>query len=437
MILKQLGTLSIGFVISLANSLPAHTQVQAAPGDDHADLKYVVYVTRHGVRSPTGKVSQYSQYSTAPWPAWDVAPGYLTAHGFQLMQIFGSYDRLLLHDEGLLPASGCEAANQVTIYADSDERTRETGRALAASLLPGCNVTVAGLPEGENDPLFHPPASSISATAWAEAAIAGRIGNDPSAISEAYRSKLLELDNVLGSCGAHTGTAPSRTSIVDIPASLTPGSGDHAVDLHGPLNTASTLTEILLLEYAQGMPANDVGWGCVDGRKVRSLIDLHTAASDLTQRTPAVAALQASNLLRTIANSMKQAVTRQAVPHVPGRTADRALLLVGHDTNLSNLAGLLDINWLEDGRRDDTPPGSTLVFELWQSQRTKEFSVRLFFMAQTLEQMRNSTVLSMQNPPQRVPVFVPGCSRADFSCSWDAFSQTVSRSIDEGSLKAR
>jgi hypothetical protein len=47
-------------------------------------------------------------------------------------------------------------------------------------------------------------------------------------------------------------------------------------------------------------------------------------------------------------------------------------------------------------------------------------------MAQTLDQMRNSTPLSVHNPPQRVPVFVPECSRTDSSCAWKAFQQTSS-----------
>ena len=33
---------------------------------------------------------------------------------------------------------------------------------------------------------------------------------------------------------------------------------------------------------------------------------------------------------------------------------DRALFLIGHDTNLSNIAGLLNLTWIFDGRRDDT-----------------------------------------------------------------------------------
>ena len=81
--------------------------------------------------------------------------------------------------------------------------------------------------------------------------------------------------------------------------------------------------------------------------------------------------------------------------------------------------------WLIDGRRDDTPPGGALVFELWKKSETGEYAVRVFYEAQTLDQMRNATPLSLQNPPERVPVFVPGCSRADYSCKWNDFQRAV------------
>jgi 4-phytase/acid phosphatase len=415
-------------LLAVLTLVPATAQNHAAAtSDDKAKLQFVLYISRHGVRSPTGKSAQYDQYSTAPWPTWNVPPGYLTAHGFQLMQIFGAYDRQLLESQHLFSSEPCAPIGSVTVYADSDQRTRETGKALAAGLFPGCNLPVHSLDEGVNDPLFHLPESSIKPadSALATAAIAGRIGANPQALTEAYHAQLAELDNILATCGGSEAKPHKRTSILDVPASLTPGARDHVADLRGPLNTASTLTENILLEYTEGLEDAKVGWGCVDGSKLRSLIDLHTAASDLAQRTPAIARMQSANLLHAIEASLEQAVTHQAVAGAPGQPSDHALFLIGHDTNLSNLAGALNLNWLLDGRRDDTPPGSTLIFELWQSAETKAYSVRVYFSAQTLEQMRSATALTLSNPPPRVPVFLPGCSRSDFSCSWADFASAL------------
>ena len=61
------------------------------------------------------------------------------------MELFGTYDRIELAKEGLLSESGCKDASNVTFYADSDQRTQETGKALAAGLFPGCSIPVQSL----------------------------------------------------------------------------------------------------------------------------------------------------------------------------------------------------------------------------------------------------------------------------------------------------
>jgi 4-phytase/acid phosphatase len=78
-----------------------------------------------------------------------------------------------------------------------------------------------------------------------------------------------------------------------------------------------------------------------------------------------------------------------------------------------------------DGRRNDTPPGGALVFELWKKRGSDEYLVRSYYTAQTLEQMRAAAPLSLQSPPERVPIFVPGCGRGDGSCEWIAFLKTI------------
>jgi 4-phytase/acid phosphatase len=84
-----------------------------------------------------------------------------------------------------------------------------------------------------------------------------------------------------------------------------------------------------------------------------------------------------------------------------------------------------NLSWLIGGRLNDTPPGGALVFELWQKRGAANQEVRVFYTAQTLEQMRNATPLDLVNPPERVAVFVPGCSQADASCEWNAFQRSV------------
>jgi 4-phytase / acid phosphatase len=219
--------------------------------------------------------------------------------------------------------------------------------------------------------------------------------------------------------------------LLDIPASLDSGKGDHLAELKGPLNTASTITEDFLLEYANGMPMDQVGGGSVDLATLKQLLDLHTAASDLTRRSSYLAMVQASNALAHISRTLEQAATGKVVSGALGKPGDRVIVMVGHDTNLSNIAGMLNINWLLDGRRDDTPPGGALIFELRQKEDATDYEVRAYYTAQTLEQMRNVMPLSLEHPPPRSSIFIPACSTgaAGFPCPWKTFQQTLAAAI--------
>jgi 4-phytase/acid phosphatase len=432
----QLSTALLAFALASITTSAQAQEPQVSVPSNTEDLRFVVVVSRHGVRSPTGKLDQLNQYSTQPWPTWSVAPGYLTEHGAKLMTLFGAYDRELWTQQRLLSGTGCEDADRIAILADSDQRTRETGKALAEGIMPGCSLETHALPEGTPDPLFHPLEAGVHADKeLARAAVAGRIANNPGSLVSAYRLQLEALEDVLATpksgveavSNPAATPSPARKSLFDIPSSLAVGKGDHLVDLRSPLGTAATLSENLLLEYTEGMP--EVGWGKVNAQKLRDLMQIHTDNSDIERRTSYVARAQASNMLSHILDSMQQAVEQQPVVGALNATRAKVLILVGHDTNLTNISGTLNLSWITDGRRDDTPPGGAIVFELWQKQSSKQYLVRMYYTAQSLDQMRNSVVLSPANPPDRALLFLPGCGNVDGSCSWSDFLKTVHSAI--------
>jgi 4-phytase/acid phosphatase len=400
-------------------------------------LKFAVVLSRHGVRSPTWKLSDLNEYSAEPWPDWGVAPGNLTPRGGKLMTLFGSYYRLYFAAARLLRTTGCEDAGHVRIRADVESRTRETARALATGVMPDCSLNVEVVSDGK-DPLFSPLAAGIGKPdrTLAASAISGRIGENPNAMVGAYQQTFDTLREVLFGCARATACPeeekPSKRSVLKQSSLVEPGKGDHPAALRGPIRIGSTLSEDLLLEYANGMEGKDLGWGRLDAGKLLEIMRLHAAYADLARQTPYIARLQGSNLLSHILRSMQQAVKGSSVTGSLGEIGDRLLILVGHDTNISNLAGMLGTYWLLEGYQpNDTPPGSALVFELWQ-HGDGEVTVNTYYISQSLEQMRKALPLTMDSPPLMSPIFVPGCSTADqkMSCPWKAFERTVENAID-------
>jgi len=422
-----------------ATFLAATLAVAGSPDSAGAKLKFAVVLTRHGVRSPTWKPDDLNAYSSEPWPDWGVPPGNLTARGSHLMTLFGSYYRLYFAEAGLLRTSGCEDTGQIYFIADDESRTRETANAIAAGMMPGCKLGVRGV-SGRKNSLFSPSNANISKAnrALAAASISGRIGDNPNALTKTYRREFDVLREVLYGCPPEQACPavekPGKRSVLKQTSAVEPGEGDHAADLRGPLHTASTLSEDFLLEYVNGMESKDLGWGRLDAEKLLEILKLHAAYADLARQTPYVARVQASNLLSHILRSIEQAAKDDSVPGSISPVGTRVLLLVGHDTNISNIAGLLGISWLLEGYPpDDTPPGGALVFELWQQEKG-EMAVSAYYVAQSLDEMRNGISLTLETPPLKSPIFIPGCSTAapNMACPWKAFQHTIESAIDPG-----
>ena len=158
-----------------------------------------------------------------------------------------------------------------------------------------------------------------------------------------------------------------------------------------------------------------VGWGKVDEAQLRRFLVLHSDNFDRMHRTPAIARLEASNMLFHIGRTLEQAVEQKPVTDAIGPSGSKLVLIVGHDTSIAPVAALLGLHWDLDARKDDTPPGTELAFELWQDDRGA-YSVRVTVAMQTLRQLRE--VLA-----------VPGCATGE-GCRWQEFQGIASRAID-------
>lgn len=396
-------------------------------------LKCVLILTRHGVRSPTWTNERLNEYSKEPWPTLQVGPGLLTPHGRLLMTQFGTFYRSLFASQGLLSASGCADADRVYIYADTDKRTLDTGLSLAEGLLPNCKVDVHSNEEDKQDTLFHPLGKiGRHDPQLAFSAVAGRLGYDPSALLPAYQLPLETMQQVLLACPNPDCVLENKKSLLALPPSLAPGAGDHLAEVKGPLSTAATFAENLQLEYLEGMPDRKVGWGRVNEAKIRSLMTIRAGSSDLIQRTPYIARVQGSNLLFHMLQTFEQVGQQKAVPGAIGSPRDKITILVGHDTNISNISALLDMHWLVNGyQRDDAAPGGALILDCGKLPAAKTpCELTIWFKVLSRCEIPCHCLTA---PPSKAKIFLPGCSqpREDASCDWSSFRSLAESVMDK------
>jgi 4-phytase/acid phosphatase len=399
-----------------------------AQGPDGAVLERIVVVARHGVRSPTKTPEALSQYSAQAWPQWPVPVGELTPHGAADVRIMGAWLRADYARMGLWPATGCPSTGAVYAWADgADQRTRASGDAVLAGAFPGCGLSARHGPEGAKDPLFDAvssgacPIDADQAKAAVLAAVKGDLDR-PSPDYEAGKAALAEvLDPAIGRqpCADAAGRC-----FLNGHNTLSVRNGD--VRLDGPLATASTLSESLLLEYAQGMPRDAVGWGRAGtSDQIAAVMGLHNIESDLMRRTPYLADHNAALLARAVADAVDG---RPALPQ-QGAAGTKLVLIAGHDTNLANLAGVLGLDWTLAGQPDKTPPDASLVFEVWRKPSGEQV-VKTALVYQTLDQLRDATVLDAAHPAGRVALKLAACTDGpDGVCSVGGFRRVIEAAV--------
>jgi 4-phytase/acid phosphatase len=366
-------------------------------------LERVVLVSRHGVRAPTQTLEALDAATGRAWPAWPVGPGELTPHGAKALGRMGDFLRSVYVRKGLLPAAGC-AQGAVQVWADGgDSRTRLSGDILASALAPGCAVASAHGPDGARDPLFDAAGTGVCPidAEQALATLSAQTHNGADLVRTQDRNALSALQTVIAPDGCAVGRGPCLRD----PSAF--ASGKSGVKLTGALAMASTWSENLLLEYAEGFPLDQVGWGRAGSPKaLAAVLPAHNRAAALMRQTPYLAAHNGAVMARTVLDLLDGEAP--ADPHAPPLSPEaRLTVIAGHDTNLSNLAGVFSLNWTLPDQPDATAPDTVLAFELWRDGATR--IVRIVVYSQSLAQLRDASALDGANAPGVTLVTSPDC----------------------------
>ncbi|KAF1718405.1 histidine-type phosphatase [Pseudoxanthomonas yeongjuensis] len=376
-----------------ASSVSASTE--SAPAVDTLKLQRVVMLMRHGVRPPTKAQVVPAGMNDKPWPKWSVDYGQLTPRGYDAVKLLGHWDRSHWAARGLLPMNGCPPAVDIEIAASSKPRTQDTARALLEGMAPECGLEVDFPATPDDDVEFHPLEAGAMPIDADEALRAVQALSPPGGMQAervAHARGLALLDQALGCTGTR---AQSGCSLAAMPAAIVRNENDRP-DVGDPFGIASTVSQTFLLEYLEGMPMSDVAWGRLSRQQIEELLEFHSLKFYYEGRAPYVAARAASPLASRMLEAMLD--------------GPKLTVLAGHDTNIADLGGFLDLHWkVPSYPRDDPPPGGALGFEVLADAQGNRF-VRAFYRSQTMDQVRELQPLSAANAPAYEYLPIPGCA---------------------------
>jgi 4-phytase/acid phosphatase len=370
-------------------------------------LERVVMLYRHGVRAPLNGEADVS-LSHQAWPAWSTPESLLTPHGREGMRLLGVYDRLWLTQAGLLSTNGCPTSSQIDIWANKEERTITSAKGLAQGLAPDCALPVGHLSADAHDPLFEPvEAKAVPYNlTTALSSFQATFGSADKLIVR-HRQAVHTLESILD-CRpvCHLASAPGDVKI---------SSDGRSISLTGPIATTSGTAEVFILQYLEGLPLDQVGWGRADRSRLSEISRLHGLLFDVHVRSP----YMAPRIAGPMAHRIMDTLTAETAPPVT--------LLVGHDNNIAALAALVGVDFhIDSYGYQDMPVGGAIGFEVLKSQTNAKRYVRVIYQAQTLDQLRNLTPLNLSHPPVVQTLRIKTCTISGQAlCPLDRFTSLM------------
>ncbi len=411
---------TILFFLFLGISLSAFAQTHRPIGfRERYTLKQVVVLSRHNIRSPlSGKRSTLQRITPHEWYHWSSVPSELSLRGGASETMMGQYFRKWLVSEGLMQENEIPAEGTMRFYANSLQRTIATAQYFSSGMLPVANIRIEHHCEvGRMDSVFAPQITDDSEAfkVLAQQQITAMGGEKGLiGIGERMTENYKVLERVLGmdqskAClegdTCHFRTDDAHVYLIK---NREPGMG-------GSLRLACQAADALVLQYYEESDAVKAAFGHTltweDWESISAIKDWY---GDVLFTAPVVARQVARPLLRTMLGELQQ----------DGR---KFTFLCGHDSNIGSVLASLDAEdySLPYTIEKKTPIGCKLVIEKWEDAEGRPF-VALNLVYQSTEQLRNMSLLDLENPPMVFPVCLKGLNaNADGLYPFDALVQRL------------
>ena len=373
-------------------------QAQTKRSDDFRTrykLKEVVVMSRHNIRSPLSSGgAAYQRVTPHTWFSWSSPGSQLSLRGGVLETEMGQFFRKWVVDEGLLPDNYRPTGDEVLFYANSRQRTVATAKYFSAGFLPFANVEITHkYEEDKMDPVFTPQFTKMNDTYRQQVLTEMQaMHSGPQAWMAAQQPTLTLMEEVLDM--AHSPAALNDTTHFwynDTQFKIEKGDEPK---MTGGYTLANSVADALVLQCYESESMAPFGHelSMEQWRAVCAVKEVYDGLL-FTSHSAAV------NLAYPLVSRIREELNNNE---------RKFMFLCGHDSNLASIGAALGLQFpeTENAMELHTPIGSKLVFEKWSDGLEDYVAVNLVY--QSVYQLQNRTLLSLDVPPMVLPVTVEG-----------------------------
>ena len=372
-------------------------QAQTKRSDDFRaryELKEVVVMSRHNIRSPLSSGAAYQRVTPYEWFAWSSPGSQLSLRGGVLETEMGQFFRKWVVEEGLLPDNYRPEGEEVLFYANSRQRTFATAKYFSAGFLPFDNVEITHkYEEDKMDPVFTPQFTKMNDT-YRQQVLAEMqaMHGGPQAWMAAQQPTLTLMEEILDM--AHSPAAANDTTHFwydDTQFKIEKGDEPK---MSGGYTLANSVADALVLQCYESESFAPFGHE-LTMEQWRAICEVKAVYDGLLFTTHAAAV----NLAYPLVSRIREELNR----------SDRKFMfLCGHDSNLASIGAALGLQFpeTENALELHTPIGSKLVFEKWNDGSEDYVAINLVY--QSVSQLQSRTLLSLDEPPMVLPVTIEG-----------------------------
>ena len=365
---------------------------------DKYTLSEVAVFSRHNIRAPLAEPGSFiSTITPHEWHDFGVNAKELTMRGGVLETINGQFFHQWVVSEGLFPDNAVPTDAEVVFVANSKQRTISTARHFASSFMPMKTINVQH--EGkidDMDALFSMNLDSdITEAEWAQIRQETADRYTPESLrqlSESLKPSFDLLSDVLDLKNSPAYLDGSFTGFDDHNTQITYKLGKEP-EVTASLNQSVQPVDALVLQYYEETDPQKEAFGktltAEQWQAIYQLIHVHDVV----------------RFCSPWVNRYVSKAQRQFIADALQNPSRKFTFLCGHDTNILNILKALrtkeytTTHAIEIG----TPIGSKIVFEKWTDASGNAF-VAVNHVYQTVEQLRDITMLNRTTPPNIIPL---------------------------------